>query len=253
MDKKSFFSKLKWLDPFTYVDVFVMPHVKKITKNKWVEHLVNVFFALLFAILIYSLLGFLFGTSAPLVIVYSESMEPSFYRGDIIGLTRVSDQTNFGREVFVNKKISNLPVNTFAQPHYSNGLLEKIFFENNQEIIVNDFSNNAVIVFTAFPNKIPIIHRSIVKIVASDGNFVLTKGDNYTTNPTFDQDCGVIDQIRTSSQKNCVTFYAIPVEKIEGVKFFQIPLVGCVKLWIFDNFFSIITTGKLPKDFKGFC
>jgi signal peptidase I len=252
-DKKNILSKLKWLDPFTYVDYFVMPRIKKITQNKIIENIVNIFFAGLFAIIIYLILGLFFGTSNPLVIVYSESMEPSFYRGDIIGLTNINNQ-NFGEEIFLDLKISDVPTINFVKPFYNNNQLEKIVFSNGEEIIIDEtILNNSVIVYNSFPTNIPIIHRSIVKIIAIDGNFVLTKGDNKKTNPTFDQDCGLINQIRNTSQNNCVSFYAIPIEQVQGVKFFQIPKIGCVKLWLFDNLVSIITIGKLPRDFKGVC
>jgi len=257
--KKSFFSKLKWFDPFTYVDLFVMPRVKKITSNDWVERLVNVFFAGVFAIIIYLFFGLLFGTSAPFVIIYSESMEPIFYRGDIIGLTKLNEQTMLGKEIFINQNLRNVPVNMFAEPIYKNGSIEKIIFSGGQEFNIseiisnNSLLNNAVIVYQAYPKNIPIIHRSIIKINALDGQFILTKGDNKKTNITFDQDCGRIDQLRLLSEKECITFYAIPVEEIQGVKFFQIPKLGCVKLWLFDNLLSLITIGKLPNDFKGVC
>ncbi|MDD3084226.1 MAG: hypothetical protein PHP82_04345 [Candidatus ainarchaeum sp.] len=250
---KSFLSKLKWLDPFTYVDLFVMPKVKKVSNSKIVEGVVNIFFAALFAIIIYSVIGFIFGNNTPLVIVYSESMEPDFYRGDIIGLTGLNNQMNFGKEINLNQKINNIPTINFAEPIYSNNSLEKIVFSNGEELFLDNISNNATIVYPAFPSNIPIIHRTIVKINALDGQFVLTKGDNQKTNPTFDQDCGQIDQLRNSSEKICITFYAIPIEQVQGVKFFKIPFIGCAKIWVFDNLISLITTGELPKDFKGFC
>ncbi|MDD4251402.1 MAG: hypothetical protein PHX27_04390 [Candidatus ainarchaeum sp.] len=255
---KSFFSKLKWLDPFTYVDLLVMPKVKKFSDNKIVEHFVNILFAGIFAFIIYSFLGIMFGTSSPLVIVYSESMEPDFFRGDIIGLTSVNENTFFGKEINLKQNISNVPTNLFATPVYLNNSLEKIIFNDNdlgiQEFVFdNNIKNNPVIVYNAYPLNIPIIHRAIVKINALDGEFVLTKGDNPFTNPTFDQDCGKIDSVRLLVEKNCITFYAIPIKDIQGTRFFQIPKIGCVKLWLFDDLISLITKRKLPDDFKGIC
>jgi signal peptidase I len=244
-------SKLKFLDPFFYVDTFVMPKIKNITDSKIVEGLVNLVFAGLFAIIFYLLLGFLFGTASPLVIVYSASMEPEFYRGDVMALSSYNENVYLGEIVELNRNIKEVPVEKFATPFYENGQLTKIIFENGQE--VNYKKDASIIVYPSYPINIPIIHRAITKINANDGIFVLTKGDNDFTNNTYDQDCGKIDSLRKTVEKNCITFYAVPIEQIQGVSFARIPLVGCVKLWLFDDLLSLIVNGKLPKDFKGIC
>jgi len=243
--------KLKWFGPFTYVDLFVMPQVKKISASKKVEFIVNVLFAALFAGIIYLLLGFLFGSSSPLVIVYSASMETTFYRGDVMGLTGLNQNMPLGKEITLNKNILNVPVSEYANPQYENGQLKSIVFSNGQEIFPDESS--AVIVYPSYPMRIPIIHRTIVKITALDGTFVLTKGDNEKTNFTYDQDCGAIDYYNTKSEKPCITFFAIPIKDIQGVSFFEIPKVGCLKLWIVDDLVSLLATGKLPRDFQGIC
>jgi len=259
-------SFLSFLDPFTYVDLFVMPTVKKVTNNSEIaEFLVNILFAFLFAFIAYSLLGFIFGTSSPLVIVYSASMEPTFFRGDVMALGSISPLDNLGPEVILPESISvkNTPTINYATPVYSSPFssnLEKIIFtcDNNctKEIVPNH--DGAVIVYPAFnPNSqvngIPIIHRAIAKLVSSDGNFILTKGDNSLTNPTFDEDCGVIKPEFNIPQKGCISLYAIPVESLQGKAFFRIPFVGCIKLWLIDDLSSLLFRGKLPSDFKGIC
>jgi signal peptidase I len=243
-------SKLKWLDPFTYVDLFIMPKVKAVTDSELVETGVNIIFAGLFALIVYLLLGALFGTAQPLVIVYSASMEPVMYRGDVMALTKANSEMDFGGEVTINQNLKNMPINNFLTAEYENNNLSKLVFEN-KEIIPNQ--NGSIIVYNSYPQGLPIIHRSIVKIKALDGEFVLTKGDNALTNYTYDQDCGKIDQLRNTSTKNCVSFYAVPIEKIEGVAFFGIPKIGCIKLWLFDDLISIIGNGSLPRDFRGIC
>ena len=85
-----------------------MPQVKKITKNEFVELLVNLVFAAIFAYAFYSLLALLFGVATPLVIVYSASMEPNLYRGDIIGLTKSVNSMDFGEEIILDKSIKNI-------------------------------------------------------------------------------------------------------------------------------------------------
>jgi signal peptidase I len=243
-----------------------MPIVKKSTNNSsTAEFLVNILFAFLFAFIAYSILGFLFASSSPLVIVYSASMEPTFFRGDVMALGKVNSNDYLGPEIILPSSINvkNTPSINYATPIYSDSStlkLEKIIFscDNNciKELIPNQMGE--VVVYSAFnPNSpingIPIIHRSIAKLVSNDGNFILTKGDNSLTNPTFDEDCGIIKPEFNIPQKPCITFYAIPVEELQGKAFFKIPLVGCFKLWLVDDLSSLIFSGRLPSDFRGIC
>lgn len=244
------FSFLKWIDPFTYVDLWVMPKVKKVSDSSFLEFIVNALFALLFAYIIYSALGFAFGTSSPLVIVYSGSMEPTFYRGDVMGLAHASSSDNFGVEVTLPRNISGVPTADYASPKYSPSGLDSIYFKDANVSLAPNKSGN-VVVYQSYPYGLPIIHRAVVEIHALDGDFILTKGDNQLTNPTFDEDCGAISGTR--SQKGCISFYAIPVSSLQGKSFFTIPKVGCLKLWLFDDLSSIIATGSLPRDFEGIC
>ncbi len=259
-------SFLSFLDPFTYVDLWVMPIIKKLTNNSSIaEFLVNIFFAFLFAFIAYSILGFLFGSASPMVIVYSASMEPTFFRGDIMALGKVNASDYFGPEIILPSSIDvkNTPTINYATPIYSDSFalkLEKIIFscDNNciKEIVPN--KEGEVIVYSAVnPNSpingIPIIHRAIAKLVSKDGNFILTKGDNYLTNPTFDADCGNIKPEFNIPQKNCISFYAIPIDELQGKAFFKIPFLGCFKLWLVDDLSSLIFNKKLPSDFKGLC
>lgn len=252
--KKSFSEikkKLEWLDPFHYVDLFAMPVVKKYTDSQFVEGVVNLFFAGMFATMVYFGLSLLFGSSTPLVIVYSESMEPAFFRGDIMGLTGANVDSSSIQEIVLNRKISGVPVSEYTMPNYDGVNLKSIIFENGEEIFLGGGSKGDVIVYTSYPQNIPIIHRTIIKINAEDGTFFLTKGDNQKTNPTYDQDCGKI--LLNNPEKSCITFFAVKPEEIQGKAFFRIPMVGCLKLWLVDDLLSIMTTGKLPPNFNGFC
>ncbi|MFA5357337.1 MAG: hypothetical protein WC308_00225 [archaeon] len=244
-------SFLKWVDPFTYVDLFVMPRVKKITRNKLVEDLVNIFFAAFFAVALYVILGIAFGTSSPLMIVYSGSMENTLFRGDIVMLGNANSKSVFAQEISLNKNISGVPVSEYASVHYDleRKVIDYIEFFDGQKIFPN--KSGSIVVYNAYPINIPIIHRAVVKINAGDGVFILTKGDNDSTNPTIDQDCGKI--VLNRSEKPCITFYAVDVKNLQGIDFFNIPKLGCVKLWVIDNPLSLLTTGKFPSDFRGYC
>ena len=262
-------SFLKWIDPFTYVDLFVMPQVKKITDSSTVEFLVNVFFALFFAWFIYTALGILFGSATPLVIVYSASMEDTFFRGDVMALGKVNENDYFGPEIIVDENVSRKPVSEFLSQNYdSEGRLVSFVYEGKE---IPYLKNGSIVVYSAYNPRAsfhgaPIIHRSILKIVANDGNFILTKGDNDQkkvfsdsanswgySNPTFDEDCGNVSNEFEISSKECITLYPIPVNQLQGKTFFMIPKVGCAKLWLVDDLFSLITQGKLPRDFRGIC
>ncbi|MCH7902212.1 hypothetical protein IIC68_00505, partial [archaeon] len=71
--------KLKWLDPFTYVDVFILPKINP-NNDKNIETIVYIIFAFIFAFVLYNfILAFILGTDAPLVIVFSGSMEPVLF------------------------------------------------------------------------------------------------------------------------------------------------------------------------------
>jgi len=168
----------------------------------------------------------------------------------VMGLSKFSVSDNFGAEVFINRAIENVPVLNYAIPKYSPSGIDSIYFIDANTSVTPLKSGN-IVVYTSYPYGLPIIHRAVVLIHASDGDFVLTKGDNQLTNPTFDADCGSI--VSNSSQKSCITFYAVKVSSISGKAFFNVPKVGCVKLWLFDDFSSLIVNGKLPRDFSGLC
>lgn len=263
---KSKLAFLSFLDPFTYVDLWVMPIVNRYTnRSSTAEFIVNVIFAFLFAVIAYFLLSLLFGSASPLVIVYSASMEPSFFRGDVMALGRISESDYFGPEIIIPDSISvsKTPTINYATPVYSDSLtlqLDKIIFacDGNCTKIISPDKNGVVIVYPSFnPNSsthnIPIIHRSIAKIISKDGNFILTKGDNALTNPTFDEDCGKINTELNLSEKSCISLYAVPINSLQGKAFFRIPFVGCFKLWLVDDLSYLISKGKLPPDFRGIC
>ena len=102
MEKKSSWrEKLKWLDPFTYVDEYVLPRVNPSGNEviNWVVYLVSAF---VFAFLVYSIFGLLLDTSSPMVVVVSGSMEPTLFRGDIMILQGVDDSSINAPELSLN-------------------------------------------------------------------------------------------------------------------------------------------------------
>jgi signal peptidase I len=302
MSWKQFREKLKWLDPFTYVDRFVVTRAEVLSPAKktivllaclafvafamlwlvppsigsvpltigiiavllffyfqdrdeglnWAIYLA---FAMLFALAIFSALGFAFGTSSPMMIVVSASMEPLYHRGDIIFLQGATPGNIGGIAVETGlPSLSEKELASFAQPVYSasqngQGLsgqkeITSIKFDSGQEIPIT--KNGDIVVYWSEHQNEPVVHRVVAKLKAGDGWYFLTKGDSVY-NPTVDQDCGLI--LNGRPQKECIELYPVPLAKLQGKAFLQIPLLGCGKLWLLDDLGSLITTGKMPKGF----
>lgn len=321
----SFRNFISRLDPFYYVDSYVMPRVNPNNKES-VSWVVNIFFAFIFAGLIYLFLGILFGVASPLVIVFSESMEPVLYRGDVVFLSVSSFDNVSAPEIIISE-----PISSSLLPDYAIIDLESdsISFPSSSNptksysYSVDAVKDNSIITYQSFFG-IPVIHRAILKIRAPDGLFVLSKGDN---NPIPDNFVGEIffdnrnnisisssqlpilvsvsdlpqlsrsdivpssvsisdsssDSSFYDSQAVClcnrepntydysfpeqyfssqcslcssnlpITYFPISVSDLQGSSFGKLPFIGCVKLWLFDDLISLLATGKLPSNFKGFC
>ncbi len=239
---------LKWVDPFTYVDLFIMPKLNP-KKDKMVEWVVYIVSAFLFAFIIYTGLGMLFHTPSPMVIVVSGSMEPVMFRGDVVALNGKPVDEIKAQEVELNEPISGVPVKDYLETFCTGTLSErpmncidyfklapergifpssfkavKIKFSNGKAIDIG--TDGDVIVYFSQRLNEPIIHRVVAKIKAKDGIFFLTKGDSIN-NPLLDQELGI-------------SAYAIPHSEIQGVAVLRIPLLGYVKLLIFDDLTNLI-------------
>jgi len=262
---KKKFSFFKWIDPFTYLEILLRKvHPKKPNpsfSDEAIDSIVYVVSALIFAFLLFSILGFLLNTSSPMVIVSSGSMVPEFYRGDIIVL--YGEKNIQAKEVNFNGTISNKMYSdygkTFPEPiekfiDTSTGRIvykitdaEELEIDGQEIPLTKD--GDIIVYFSKFSQK-DIIHRTIAKINAVDGTFFLTKGD---ANPSIDQECfPVNDSFGQQKFIACISKQAVSSEEIKGKAILKIPLVGCIKLWVFDNIPSIFS-GKPNPDFSGFC
>ncbi len=247
--------KLKWLDPFTYVDLYLMPVVNP-KKSEAVSLIVYVVCAFVFAFIIFNALGLLLGTSSPMVIVVSSSMEPVLFRGDIVVLSGVNPESLRAPQVDLDLVlVDSLSLNSFAKTfcaqngstietdcssfpracpaNYNTTSIEM----GGKKIPVNTLGD--IIVYKSNTLGEPIIHRVVAKINASDGYYFLTKGDNVC-NPKIDADAGI-------------NRGAVSLKNVGGKALFWIPKIGCLKLWVFDDIPSIVLGGKLPRDFSGIC
>lgn len=218
--------KLKWLDPFTYVDLYLMPKINP-DNNKTIETVVYIVSAFVFAFVLYNfVLSFLLGTEVPLVIVYSGSMEPNLYRGDVVVLSGVDDlELN---KVDLNESIKGKSLNEIADIAYrstSMGLLRPaaLVIDGKNYFLDDD---GPIVVYNSSLRNQDIIHRAVFLFSADDGNFVVTMGDNLLTNNRIDQDC---------LNGNCISMHPIQVSDLKGKYVIHIPLVGYVKLLLFDD------------------
>ncbi len=245
------FSFTKWLDPFTYSDIFL--ERTGLIKNQLASWSVYLVTAFLSAYLLYALLGVLFHSPSPMVIVVSGSMEPAFYRGDVMVLSGWGIEDLKAPLVEMpGQSIQGVDVGKYAETLCSvkgvQGLypcralsrdlavgklkredvvVKKIQFTAvNKEIPVT--KKGDVVVYWSESQGIPVIHRAVAKIRASDGLFVLTKGDSKL-NPFIDQD-------------TALSYGAVRVDSLHGRVVFMVPWIGYVKLILLDDLPCYLTS-----------
>lgn len=247
---KKRFSFLCWLDPFTYADIFLEKIGQKESQAaSWAVYLVTAFLSAY--LLYFVVLAFLFRSPSPMVIVVSGSMEPAFYRGDVMVLTGWGiGELNAPLVEMPGDSIEGTDISAYAyakcsvsgsdglsglvpcraimkevlagrlQVQAKDILAEKIVFPSlGREIDIT--KEGDVVVYFSESQGIPIIHRAVAKIHARDGWFVLTKGDSVL-NSFIDQD-------------TALSYGAVPFGKLQGKAVFMVPLIGYVKLILLDD------------------
>ncbi|MFH0906055.1 MAG: hypothetical protein V1824_01820 [archaeon] len=224
------------IDPYTYLDLLLFKILgdAKDLKTKIIYWIVYIAFSFLLAWTIYKLIGLILGTSMPMVVVVSGSMEPSFYRGDIIilkGIKEIKADVITIDENIEAKNLSEYSASKFIKNKYNLEQIEYIEFTNNQKIEIKDTLNNDVVVYNSNLNGRDIIHRAIAVIKTPYGKYVLTKGDNNMTNRTIDQDCKIND---LGQIYGCLNMYAIKQTELKGKKIGKIPYLGYLKLFLFS-------------------
>lgn len=235
-------SFLRWLDPFTYVDMLLQKvrptGEKKTLADELIYNISYLVFAFIFAFILYSLLGLALDTHSPLVVVVGKSMEPTYFEGDVLVLHGVKAESIKAPEVKLgNSTLAETPLNEIAKPQYyynSDGMLDtkSIEFANGQSIVPSK-SNDVVVYFSSYRLE-PVIHRVVAKIGAKDGWYVITKGDNPFSNRFLDQDCGKVVPQLNYSERACISLYPSRVSELDGRAVFLIPRIGLVKLLLFD-------------------
>jgi len=236
--QKKWYSFLNWLDPFTYLDLFLNKvfGAPKTTDKQIIFWIIYIIFAFGIAYLLYTIIGLVLGSSMPLATVVSGSMEPTFKRGDIVILGSAknikAEIIDFNASI-VNKDLSSFSEITYRKNEYGLDEINTITIAN-KTIKIDDITknNNSVVVYFSNLKGIPIIHRVVGIINANDGTYVMTKGDNKKTNRFIDQDCEV-SYLNGKPTKGCLNLYLVNTKDLVGKKIGLIPYIGYIKLFLF--------------------
>jgi signal peptidase len=247
---------LKHFDPFHYSDLAL--ERLGLAESGVFRFIFEAATAFIVAFFLYLLAGFLLGTSMPVVVVVSGSMEPILHRGDVVVLQGVAPMDLSGQSFAYSSPLEGKSLSELGSPlSYVNeeGVASTYGVKLQGQPISFDRNGDTVVYFSAFSGE-PIIHRVMLKLNGSDGVFLLTQGD---ANPTFDQDCGRVAQkpplvacgpdfnylvIRGDSalcvQKACITPFVVDAKKVAGRQVLKIPLIGYVKLLLLDDVLEVL-------------
>ncbi|MDD4983436.1 MAG: hypothetical protein PHH82_01180 [Candidatus ainarchaeum sp.] len=217
-------AKLKWIDPFTYLDFFIEFLHKKGINYKILDIVLQILYALLLAYITILIIGLFTGAAKPITIVVTGSMEPNVNIGDFlfIGSAKNIETT----DVYYNGNVGGKDVKEFLEPIFVNGNTTKVKIDGN----IYDLNTNAdvVVYYSPIVNK-DLVHRAVLKIHANDGIFYITKGDNTETNFMIDEDCNFVygPYIVTDA---CLYKTAIPESELQGKMLWKIPYLGYIKV-----------------------
>jgi signal peptidase I len=224
----------KWLDPYIYLDLVIDKLFGKTNKkNKFIINILYILYSVLLAYLLYTFIGLILGTSLPLATVVSGSMEPNFYRGDIV---IVANAKNIKAQIIdINENIKNKDIKDFSKMEFfpnSYGLNEIYSITiGNETINLDDTikNNNSVVIYKSNIYGKLIIHRVVLILNANDGTYVISKGDNHKTNRIIDEDCDLSPKTLIPT-KGCLNIYPINIKDLYGKKIGRIPYIGYLKL-----------------------
>lgn len=223
----------------------------------------EVIYSVLFAVGLWTILTLTLSTQTPINVVTSCSMLPTLQRGDLLllkgGIVNTQEiKLNTTYQQFVNNMIP-IPEPCIIQENGTNKdtrCINSILYNKTK---YNFTKQGDIIVYTP-QVKIAklkpylqgidlIVHRAVLKITATDGTYIITKGDN---NPTPDQivvtSPNVADSVKTEKNIRILCFddskigeictitpWIEPTEEknILGKNIFRIPIIGYIKLLLF--------------------
>ena len=222
----------------------------------WQAEVIDALYGLfLAAIIYYGILPLLLGANPPAVIVQSCSMAGTFQVGDIIVLKGASFNDINAPLVKVNSTVVNFSI----LPNSRSEQTKQIVFQNGDPRVLNVTRKGDVIVYISPLNGKQIIHRVIARVITSDGkHYFITKGDANNIPDQAKIECE--EWINEGSYLRCIKLSnritktcqypsdvgwpgcissPVPENDVVGKAIFDIPLIGQIKLIIWD----IITLG----------
>ncbi|MBM3282177.1 MAG: hypothetical protein FJY86_02445 [Candidatus Diapherotrites archaeon] len=242
LPKRSFLEKL---DPFTYVDDYILPKINP-KNNEIINWVVYLVFSFVFAYTLYTAFGLILNTPSPLVIVVSGSMLPTLSRGDVVILQGVDGSSLRAPEIVLDGvDVRNTPLNKLATYSFDGkGGWNITFTQTNEIINVPKKGSSDIVVYNSAFKNLEIIHRAVVKIRSNGEYFVLTKGDN---NPNLDQDCGNVDELllpgssrgQIVTSKSCPSPYPVSLSDVRGKALVWVPFLGYIKLLLVDSWQNV--------------
>jgi signal peptidase I len=181
--------------------------------ESWIINIVLAFIIIKF--IVYPGLGFILGTTHPIVAVVSGSMEHKENFDDYwLNAGKWYESRNITKEQFKGFPMHN---------GFNRGDIMVLKKAEIQNVKPGD-----IIVFVSArqnPKPDPIIHRLVAKTRANGEYIFQTKGDNYFTNPAPINNC---------RNNICIFESDIHESQIIGKAFIRVPFLGYIKIWFVD-------------------
>ena len=175
----------------------------------WIVNIILAFIIIKF--IVYPGLGFILGTTHPIVAVISSSMEHDGDFNEWWLSEALCDRQSCSQEKWYN--LSGISKEDFSDFSFKNGFnkgdIMVLVGKDKEEIRIGD-----VAVYWSSLRKEPIIHR-VVKITKEDNKtYFKTKGDHNVDSFDFES--------------------RIDGDKIVGKAAFRVPFLGYIKIWFVD-------------------
>lgn len=235
MTARKIWKKIKTYDPAEIVK-------RKFKLKGWVAEIADVIVSFLVASFIYFILmPAILGANPAAVVVQSCSMYPSLNVGDISVLQGVSFDDFRVQEITLTQDLDfRIEPNNIRQETTS------LIFPDGQRLDIN--KNGDTLVYVSKISGLQLIHRAIAKVRATNGNFYITKGDANNLPDAAKVECSKVEgntctQFQESITALCTESDAgypgclgtvIKEDEVIGRQLFTIPLLGHVKLLIFE-------------------
>jgi len=224
---------------------------RRLKLKGWAAELADLAGGFIVAALVYFVIApVILGATPPAVVVQSCSMEGYHNVGDVVILRGTSFDSIEAPLVELQ-----VPLDYNIIPNNISAETQSLVFPNGQSVVLDEKGD--VIVYDSVTSGIQIIHRVAAKVRASDGEFLITKGDANNLPDSVRVECAAweevpegkkctqidstVSRLCTEEDKGWPGCLATPVtmDKVAGEQLMIVPLVGHVKML----FFHVATLG----------